>query len=106
MKSFKIEIKTFKQLKESGNVDKNGVLHLQPLKDVAKVAILDEFECSLTNDECKRVRAGEIVAFNRAGRSYIAKLDNNNNIVVYHSYDTMCDYAIVGQEIIKVQFDN
>lgn len=104
MKSFKIEKKDFQQMKENG-MFKNGVLHLKPLKDVARVAVLDTFECSLTGDECKRVRAGERVAFNRAGRSYVAMLDSNNNIVVYHSYDTQCECVIVGSEIYNVKFD-
>jgi len=105
MKSFKIEKKDYQALKESGAVDNNGVLHLKPLKDVAKVAVLDTFECSLTGDECKRVRAGEVIGFNRAGRSYVAMLDENKNIVVYHSYDTTAKYVIVGSDIMPVVFD-
>ena len=103
MKAFKIEKKTFNELKENGSVI-NGTLHLKPLKDIANVAILDTYECSLTNDECKRVRAGEVIGFNRAGKSYVARLENNQ-IVVYHSYDTTCNYVIVGSDIVPVVFD-
>ena len=105
MKSFKIEKRVFNELKEKGLFNEaTETLTLKALKDVANVAILDMFECSLTNDECKRVRAGETIGFNRAGKSYVATLVDGQ-IVVYHSYDTTCDSVIVGSNIYKVQFE-
>ena len=105
MKSFKIEKKVFEALKKEGQFNEaTETLTLHALKDVANVAILDMFECSLTNDECKRVRQGETIGFNRAGKSYVAMLVNNE-IVVYHSYDTTCDSVIVGSNIYKVRFE-